>query len=157
MDGRDRIDADERRECPVEHRPIDPLPAERIGAVQDHEQLVVLGSGLHRQCHRGDVGVGAGSDVLQIKDQGVNAGQHSRRGAKGVRIQAVDGDGTFGSWHARAGRQRPRQTMLWCEQRHDADPWIKPEQRGGGPAADAGRGAMGNEANALAGEEVDAP
>ena len=102
MDGRDRIDSDKRGEGPIEHRPIYAFPTQGVGPIQDHEQLIVFGSGLHCQRHGGDVRVGAGADILKVENQGVDPGEHPRRGPEGIGIQTVDRDRTLRRRHTGA-------------------------------------------------------
>ncbi len=51
-------DADERRiVLLIKPRPLDALPAQRIGPVEHHELLVQLRARFHRDLHRADVRV----------------------------------------------------------------------------------------------------
>ena len=76
MDERDGELSDERNPFFLNHWAFDAVAAERVGSVE-HEELdfIVTGS-FHAAGHGGDVGVGAGADVLHVVDEDVDAFEH---------------------------------------------------------------------------------
>ena len=63
----------------LQHRSLHRDAAERIGPVEHHEGDARLRRRLHRVGHRGDVGIDARADILQVEDQHFHAVQHLAR------------------------------------------------------------------------------
>ena len=47
-----------------------------VGAITDDEDLPLFGASLHEVVHRGDIGIEARTDILQVEDKEVDIGEH---------------------------------------------------------------------------------
>ena len=63
---------------------------DRVQHPTDFELAFVLGTALHTVFHRGDVGVAARADVLEVEDDGVEILDHAHRRAVGFAVERVE-------------------------------------------------------------------
>ena len=61
----------------VERRALDPVAADGVRAVEDHEAAAVFGAGLHGEGHGADVSVGSAADVLEVEEDDIDIGEHA--------------------------------------------------------------------------------
>ena len=66
-----------------------------IGAITDDEGLPLLGTSLHEVVHRGDIGIEARTDILQVEDEEVNIGEHLGGRALALSVEAHHGKSRF--------------------------------------------------------------
>jgi len=72
---------------------------DRVGPVEHNETYVILSCGLHGVAHCRDIGVKAGADILDIKDQCIDTTQHVFSRDAGAAVQTENlyaGAGIFG-------------------------------------------------------------
>src|SRR5207249_3288308 len=91
MPHRDRELADERLEAGGEHRAFHGESADRVRPIADDRLDAMPSGGAKTVGHRIDVGVDAGSDVLEIDHQRVNAPQHVGGRLPGFAVQRIAG------------------------------------------------------------------
>ena len=59
-----------------------------VGAITDDEGLPLFGASLHEIVHRGDIGVEARTDILQVEDKEVDIGEHLGGRALALSVEA---------------------------------------------------------------------
>ena len=107
---RNRIEPDERLEARLQHRPFDRVAADRVRPIA-HDHLHAVPAGADQAVrHRVDVGVDAGSDVLQVDDEHVEVAAASRRSAPASRCR--------GNTPARGGPRPARGPSRSCSPGH---------------------------------------
>ena len=62
-----------------------------VRAITDDEGLPLLGTSLHQVVHRGDIGIEARTDILQVEDEEVNIGEHLGGRALALSVEAHHG------------------------------------------------------------------
>ena len=65
--------------------------AKRIGTVQHHQFLALIGAGLHQHAKGGDIGVGAAAVVLDIVNQHIHVAEHLRRSFARLAVERIRG------------------------------------------------------------------
>lgn len=160
VDVGDVVEADEGVDGGVEARAFDADAAERIGAVEDDGLNVVLGAFVHDVTERADEGVGTIAEVLDIVDDGVEAGEHFLGGmamiGRGRIIKRIDRQAGLGiativeflagagqSVDAVFGAEEFDQLVVSCA-------LTGVENGDGGTALGIGAGGIGDEADSLA-------
>ncbi len=81
---------DERFGPWIEHWPGNGDAIDGIGAIENNHSTMVLGGSFHRFAHGGDVGVESGPDVLDIKNERIDIGQHGGCRSPCFAIQAIN-------------------------------------------------------------------
>lgn len=89
----DRLSSHEGRELLVQHRPLGGAPGHRVRPVEDDEPFAGELGGLHAVVQRPDVRVEARADVLDVEDDGVDAGRGEDVGQRpaALQVRVVDG------------------------------------------------------------------
>ena len=59
-----------------------------VGAITDDEGLPLFSASLHEVVHRGDIGIEARTDILQVEDEEVNIGEHLGGRALALPVEA---------------------------------------------------------------------
>ncbi len=103
----------------VEQRPLDPPAVDRVRPVEHDDLDLPLRRFLHDVPHRADVGVEPHAHVLDVDDQGVDAGQHGFRVGRRV--------SPYSEWMTRPGLLVLRRGHLVVE--GAADPVLRTEER----------------------------
>jgi len=86
MGYRQWIYANERATIWLQYRAINEVIG--VGAVTDDEGLPLFGARLHEVVHRGDIGIEARTDVLQVEDKEVDIGEHLGGRALALSVEA---------------------------------------------------------------------
>ena len=97
------------------------VAAQRIGPVEHHEFLALLGTSLHAHPHGGIEGVAAAPDVLNVVDQHVDVLEHLGRGLVRLAVERVHLHAGFGVdlvAHRIAGVGVAAHAMLGAVERH---------------------------------------
>ena len=157
MHVRDGDLADEGFPLGLQRRSFHAPATEGIGAVEHDELLAAFGGGFHGHDHGTDVGVAAAADVLQVKHEHVDGGEHRRgRFARGTvqRINDETGHAVAPGADVHAGADGAVDAMLRRIQRDEI-----PTQRalhGGACALPTTRhaGLVGDEADPFALNEI---
>ena len=66
-----------------------------VGAITDDEGLPLFSASLHEVVHRGDIGIEARTDILQVEDEEVNIGEHLGGRALALSVEAHHGKSRF--------------------------------------------------------------
>jgi len=90
------MDADEGTVGEIEKRALDDLPADGIGAVEDHKGDALLSRRFKAVEKSADIGVEAGADILNIENQYIHILEHFQRRLVVLAIEAVDRDAGAG-------------------------------------------------------------
>jgi len=93
MGYRQWIYADERATIWLQYRAINEVIGVR--AITDDEGLPLFGARLHEVVHRGDIGIEARTDILQIENEEVNIGEHLGGRALALSVEAHHGKSRF--------------------------------------------------------------
>ena len=93
MGYRQWIYANERATIWLQYRPINEVIGVR--AITDDEGLPLFGARLHEVVHRGDIGIEARTDILQIENEEVNIGEHLGGRALALSVEAHHGKSRF--------------------------------------------------------------
>ena len=73
----------------LQYRPINEVIG--VGAITDDEGLPLFSARLHEVVHRGDIGIEARTDILQVEDEEVNIGEHLGGRALALSVEAHHG------------------------------------------------------------------
>ncbi|MDW8207604.1 MAG: hypothetical protein RMJ43_07180 [Chloroherpetonaceae bacterium] len=124
-----------------------------VGSVEDDVAEVVLCGGFEGVEERGDVGVEAASDVLDVEDEGVDAGELVGLGALALSVEAVDGEsgsGVVGVGDAGVGGAL--ESVFGCEEGVEVESGGVVEEVDGGYSVLVAAGVVGDEGD-VASEE----
>ena len=66
-----------------------------VGAITDDESLPLFGARFHKVVHRGDIGIEACTDILQVEDKEVDIGEHLGGRALALSVEAHYGKSRF--------------------------------------------------------------
>ena len=86
MGYRQWIYANEGATVGLQYRPINEVIG--VGAITDDEGLPLFGASLHQVVHRGDIGIEARTDILQVEDEEVDLGEHLGGRALALSVEA---------------------------------------------------------------------
>ena len=95
-----------------------------VGAITDDEGLPLLGTSLHEVVHRGDIGIEARTDILQVEDEEVNIGEHLGGRALALSVEAHYGKSRLlvhTATYILPCIDLPTKTMLGDEETYDID------------------------------------
>ena len=106
----------------VQHGAFDLEPVDGIRPIQHDDRNLPLGGLLHGIGHRRHVGVEAGTDVLEVDHERVDAVEHRRRRPAALAVEGVDRQAGLGVCFGRHGRvEHTANAVLGTEERHELD------------------------------------
>ncbi|OPZ76769.1 MAG: hypothetical protein BWY77_01829 [bacterium ADurb.Bin431] len=153
------MDADERAVGEVEERALNDLPANRIGAVEDHKGDALLGRRLEAVKEGADVGIKTGADILDVEDQHLHIREHLRGGLVVFAVEAVDRDpgaGILFVIEQGARLQAAAHSVLRAEEGDQLQIAGLREQVGGMAAVAGDSGVVGDQSDPLASQGFEA-
>ena len=106
----------------LQYRPINEVIGVR--AITDDEGLPLFGARLHEVVHRGDIGIEARTDILQIENEEVNIGEHLGGRALALSVEAHYGKSRLLvhiTTYILPCIDLPTKTMLGDEEAYDID------------------------------------
>ena len=95
-----------------------------VRSITDDEGLPLLGTSLHEVVHRGDIGIEARTDILQVEDEEVNIGEHLGGRALALSVEAHYGKSRLLvhiTTYILPCIDLPTKTMLGDEEAYDID------------------------------------
>ena len=122
MGYRQWIYANEGATVGLQYRPINEIIG--VGAITDDEGLPLFGASLHQVVHRGDIGIEARTDILQVEDEEVNIGEHLGGRALVLSVEAHYGKSRLlvrTTTYILPCIDLPTKTMLGDEETYDID------------------------------------
>ena len=92
MDDREGMKGDERLTARIEHGTVDIDTADWVRTVEHDEPDAMFRGGFHRVAHGRNIRIEASSNVLNVKNQRIDAREHLAGRPPSLAVKAVDGD-----------------------------------------------------------------